>query len=169
MTVLTNNPFAPTVSPREDRRQSDAASDICRGVVRLLRAHGLVTIPEFTLACGRRADVIGLSDRGAIWIIEIKSSKADFRADIKWPEYLEYCDRFFFAVAPDFPIELLPEETGLVLADRYGGVIERPSGETPLPAARRKALTLRFARAAAERLALLHDPDLAARVDAFKA
>lgn len=168
MTVPTNNPLGPAISPPEDGRQSEAASDIARGVVRLLRAHGLVTIPEFTLPGGRRADVMGLSDKGALWILEIKSSPADFRADAKWPEYLESCDRFFFAVAPDFPVEMLPEQTGLVLADRYGGIIERQSEEALLPPARRKALTLRFARAAAARLAFLHDPDLVTRVDAFK-
>lgn len=169
MTVPTNNPLGPANSPPLDGRQSEAACDVARGVARLLRAHGLVAVPEVSLPNGRRADVMGLSDKGALWILEIKSCLADFRADNKWPEYQHYCDRFFFAVAPDFPVEVLPAETGLVLADRFGGEIERQANEVPLPAARRKALTLRLARVAAERLALLHDPDLAARIDAFRA
>ncbi len=169
MTSMPNNPLGPTNSPPQDGRQSEAACDIARGVARLLRAHGLVAVAEFTLPNGRRADVMGLSDKGDLWILEIKSCLADFRADNKWPEYQEFCDRFFFAVAPDFPIEILPAGTGLVLADRFGGEIERHAEELRLPAARRKALTLRLARVAAERLALLHDPDLATRLNALKA
>lgn len=169
MTTPTNNPLGAASSPPQDGRQSEAAGDIARGVARLLRTHGFVAVPELTLPNGRRADIMGLGKNGAIWILEVKSCPADFRADNKWPEYQEFCDRFFFAVAPDFPVEILPAETGLVLADRFGGEIERQADEAPIPAARRKSLTLRFARIAAERLSLLHDPDLAARVDAFKA
>lgn len=160
------NPFDPLDSPPLDGRQSDAALDICRGVARILRAHGLVTLPEFALPNGRRADVAGLSEKGQIWILEIKSSVADFRSDSKWPDYQEYCDQFYFAVAPDFPVEILPESTGLILADRYGGEIVRTAMPTPLPAARRKSLTLRFARAAANRLTYLHDPNMPAIIEA---
>jgi len=168
MTLPSNNPLAPPGQPPEDGRQSERANEIRRGVGRLLRAHGLVGLPEVTLPNGRRADVMGLSDKGIIWIIEIKSGPADFRADAKWPDYQEFCDHFFFAVASDFPIDLLPKDTGLLLADRFGGEIERPAPATPVPPARRRALMLRFARLAAERLALLQDPDLSARADAFK-
>lgn len=168
MTLASNNPLGPLLSPPKDGRQSEAAGDIARGVARLLRAHAVVALAELTLPNGRRADIMGLSDKGVIWIIEIKSSLADFHADDKWTDYLDFCERFFFAVAPEFPIDVLPAETGLVLADRYGGEIERPSPQLTLPAARRKALTLRFARTAAERLALLHDPDMSARADALK-
>lgn len=169
MTFRANNPLQPANTPPEDGRQSEAASDIARGVTRILRAHGLVALREVTLPNGRRADIVGLSDKGAVWILEIKSSIADFRADSKWQEYEDFCDRFFFAVAPDFPVEILPPDTGLVLADRFGGEIARQAEVVALPAARRKTLTLRFARMAAERLSLLHDPDHAARIDAFKA
>ena len=95
-----------------DGRQSPAAFDICRGVARLLKAHGLAAVTEVALANGRRADVAGLADSGEIWIVEIKSCLEDFRADQKWPEYREFCDRLFFAVAPDFPREVLPEDDG---------------------------------------------------------
>ena len=168
MTLPSNNPLGPPAQPPDDGRQSERANDIARGVARLMRAHGLVGLPEVTLPNGRRADVMGLSEKGIIWFVEIKSGPADFRADAKWPDYREFCDYFFFAVASDFPLELLPPETGLLLADRFGGEIERPAPETPLPPARRRALTLRFARLAAERLSLLMDPDLSARADAFK-
>lgn len=168
MTLASNNPLGPLTQLPEDGRQSEAANQIRRGLGRLLRAHGFAGIPEMKLPTGRRADVMALNDKGAIWIVEIKSSTADFRADNKWPEYLEFCDRFWFAVAPDFPIEMLPDDTGLILADGFGGHIERHAPEAALPAARRKALTLRFARSAADRLTSLFDPDLATRVEAHR-
>ena len=142
-----------------DGRQSPAAFDICRGVARLLKAHGLAAVSEVTLANGRRADVAGLADSGEIWIVEIKSSLEDFRADQKWPEYREFCDRLFFAVAPDFPREVLPEAAGLIIADRYGGELVRAAPEHKLAGARRKAMTLRLARLAASRLQGVIDPE----------
>jgi hypothetical protein len=119
----------------------------------------MASLTEMTLANGRRADEIALSDKGEIWIVEIKSSIADFRADSKWPEYEDFADRLLFAVAPDFPVEILPERTGLILADAYGAEIAREAPVRPLPAARRKALTLRFARIAALRLHHAADPE----------
>jgi hypothetical protein len=142
-----------------DGRQSPAASDICRGVARLLKAHGLAALSEVALANGRRADLAGLADSGEIWIVEIKSSLEDFRADQKWPDYREFCDRLFFAVAPGFPREVLPEDTGLIIADRYGGEIVRPAPEHRLAGARRKAMTIRLARLAALRLQGALDPE----------
>jgi hypothetical protein len=150
--------FGPLGAPR-DGRQSPAAFDICRGVARLLRAHGLASVAEVALANGRRADVAGISDTGEIWIVEIKSSLEDFRSDLKWPEYREFCDRLFFAVAPSFPREVLPEDAGLIVADRYGGEILRPGPEHRLAGARRKAMTLRLVRTAALRLQGVIDPD----------
>ena len=150
---------APQLGTVHDGRQSPAAFDICRGVARLLRAHGLATVSEVALANGRRADVAGISDGGAIWIVEIKSCLEDFRTDQKWPEYREFCDRLFFAVAPDFPHEVLPPDTGLIIADRYGGEIIRPAPEHKLATARRKAMTLRLARIAALRLQAVIDPE----------
>jgi len=143
------------------------ALDILRGASRLLIDNGLMPIAEFTLPNGRRADIAALDRDGRITIVEIKSSLADFRTDQKWPEYADYCDRFFFAVKPEFPREILPEHCGLILADRYGGEIVRPAcAAPPLPAARRKALTLRFARTAALRLAIVADPGLKDRSEA---
>ena len=135
-----------------------AATEILRGVQRLLFDHGIASIAEFALANGRRADVCGIATSGDIWIVEIKSSISDFRSDQKWPEYREYCDRLFFGVAPSFPADILPPDTGLILADRFGGEIIRDAPEQRLASARRKAVTLQFARAAALRAQMLRDP-----------
>jgi hypothetical protein len=143
---------------RQDGRQSETAAMVQRGVGRLLRAAGFAILPEFTLATGRRADVIGLNPAGTIWIVEIKSSIEDFRADSKWPEYRDYCDRLFFAIPPSVPEEIIPPETGLIIADSWGADILRHPGDSPLHASRRKAVTLAFARAAALRLHGLYDP-----------
>lgn len=145
------------ISPGEFK--SCTAANILRGVQRLLRAHAFECIAEAVLANGRRADALALSASGEIWIVEIKSSIADFRADNKWPEYRDYCDRFFFAVAADFPVEILPSGTGLILADRYGGVVAHDAPEHRLTAPRRKAVTLSFARTAAARLGLALEPE----------
>jgi hypothetical protein len=144
-----------------DGRQSARARDIARGACRALSLRGFRAIPEHSLADGRRADLMALNDAGEIWIVEIKSSLVDFRTDNKWPDYRAWCDRLLFAVAPDFPQAVLPDDTGLILADRYGGEILRDGPEHRLAAARRKALTLRFARVAAGRLMTLADPEAA--------
>ena len=143
----------------QDGRQSPAAFDICRGVSRLLKLHGFAAVSEVALANGRRADVAGVSDSGEIWIVEIKSCPEDFRTDQKWPEYREFCDRLFFAVAPGFPREVLPADAGLIIADRYGGEILRAAPEHKLAGARRKAMTLRLAQTAALRLQSVIDPE----------
>jgi hypothetical protein len=142
-----------------DGRQSPAALDICRGTSRLLKAHALAPLAEVGLASGRRADIVALAASGAIWIVEIKSCLDDFRTDQKWPEYRDFCDRLFFAVSPAFPCDVLPPDTGLIVADRYGGEILRPAPEHKLPPARRKAMTLKLARLAAWRLQGALDPD----------
>ncbi len=135
-----------------------AAIDILRGVARALRAADQAVLPEVPLANGRRADLLALDRSGLITLVEIKSCRADFRADRKWQHYLEYCDRFYFAVAAGFPQDLLPPDEGLILADRFAGEIVREARPRPLAAARRKAMLIRFARAAAGRLQLLLDP-----------
>ena len=135
------------------------AAGILRGVQRLLAAYGLESIAEMALANGRRADAFALAASGEIWIVEIKSSIADFRSDQKWHEYREYCDALLFAVAPDFPVDILPPEAGLILADAYGAEIIRAAPEHRLPAARRKALVAQVATTAARRLQALLDPD----------
>lgn len=146
--------------PKPDGRQSQTAAAIQRGVLRFLAAHGQAALPEVSLASGRRADVLALDAKGALSIIEIKSSVTDFRTDAKWPEYRPFCDRLLFAVGVDFPLELLPDDVGILVADAFGAELIRAAPEHPLAAATRKALTLRFARAAAGRLAGLYDPEL---------
>ena len=129
-----------------------------RGAMRFLEAldHGVLT--EFPLKSGRRADILSLGGKGEIWIVEVKSGVPDFRADHKWQDYLEWCDRFFFAVGPEFPAEILPEDAGLLISDEYEAVLVREPAAVPLLGARRKALTLRFAHLAARRLSGRGDP-----------
>jgi hypothetical protein len=141
-----------------DRRQSEVAAAIQRGVCRRLRAENLSVVCELPLGNGRRADVVALSPDGDVWIVEIKSCLTDYRTDGKWPDYLPYCDRLYFAVAADFPCEVIPAEAGLILADRYGAELVRQAVEERLSATRRKAMMLCFARAAALRLQLHLDP-----------
>ncbi len=143
---------------KTDGRQSGTALMIQRGASRLLRASGFAVLPEFTLASGRRADLIGLNDSGEIWIVEIKSSPEDFRADAKWPEYRTFCDRLYFAIPQEMDPDMMPSDAGLIVADHWGADILRVAEAMSLHAARRKALTLAFARAAALRLHGLYDP-----------
>ena len=158
MRALRLNPAVPP----PDGRQSPAALAIAVGTRRLLASHGLTSVTELALASGRRADIVALAPDGTIWILEIKSCAADFRADGKWPDYRDFCDRFSFAVAQDFPTHILPSEAGLVLADGFGAAVVREAPEHRLNASRRKAMTLRFAHAAAARLHMLADPHGAA-------
>jgi hypothetical protein len=130
----------------------DVTALLARGVTRMLLDHGLTPILEVPLANGRRADVMALTPHGEIWIVETKSCLADYACDEKWPDYLEYCDRFFFGVTEAFPRNLIPQDAGLIVADGFGGAILRDSPTRPLVAARRKAVTLLFARLAAQRL-----------------
>lgn len=129
-----------------------AAMEIARGTSRYLRALGCAVIDELCLADGRRCDLIALDRRGGISIVEIKSCLADFRSDQKWPDYRLWCDRFYFAVDMAFPRSVIPEDCGLLIADRFDAELLRDAPEHRLSAARRKAVTLRFARAAALRL-----------------
>ena len=129
-----------------DGRQSPAALAIQRGVTRLLAQFNIACLPEVALPNHRRADLMALTDKGEIWIIEIKSGLADFQADDKWPDYLPYCDRFYFAVAPDFPTNVLPQNSGLIFADSYGAEIMRDNKKEKLAGARRNLLLRRMAR-----------------------
>jgi hypothetical protein len=128
-----------------------ATLGLTRGVVRLFAELGFAPLTEFTLANGRRADVAGIDRDGRFAVAEVKSCEADFAADCKWADYLAFCDWFYFAVADDFPRALLPSGEGLIIADAFGGAVVREAVERPLVAARRKAVTLRFARQAAAR------------------
>lgn len=137
-----------------------AALRLARGVCRLLADLGYGTLTEFPLACGRRADVIGIDGAGSTAIVEIKSSPADFLADGKWTDYLDWCDLFYFAVPSGFPQALLPPEQGLIVADGYGGEILRPAPVAMLHASRRRTQLLRFALTASARLQRLIDPPI---------
>jgi hypothetical protein len=148
--------------PPVDRRQSERAVAVQRGVGRLLRSYGFAVVSELPLATGRRADLVALGPGGDIWIVEIKSSVEDFRGDRKWPEYRFSCDRLFFATHGDVPLGIFPEDAGLILADAYGAELVREAPEHRLAAATRKAMLLRFAQAAATRLHGLVDPEAGA-------
>lgn len=142
----------------EDAGAQAAAQRVARGVCRLFDRLGHVGLTEFVLKSGRRADIIALGLGGELTIVEIKTSLADFRSDAKWPQYLDFCERFYFAVPRGFPLAALPEDQGLILADGYDAAILRDAVPRQIAAARRKAVTLRFGQVAARRLRQLLDP-----------
>ena len=144
--------------PRPDGRQSPAAREVARGTARTLARLGFATLSELTLASGRRADIVALGPNGAVWIVEIKSSLEDFRADRKWPEYRACCDRLFFATTSEVPAAIFPETAGLIVADAFGAMIVREAPTHPLAGSTRRSMVLRFARTAASRLQALADP-----------
>jgi hypothetical protein len=141
-----------------DRSQSETARMIARGVRRLLRARGFSSVTELTLADGRRADIAAVNRDGEVLIVEVKSSPADFRADRKWRDYAACCDRLYFAISARTPADLMPVETGLIVADPYGAEIVREAELKRMTPASRRALLLRFGLAAADRLHRLADP-----------
>jgi hypothetical protein len=138
-----------TLVPPPDGRQSETALAIARGTARLLRSLGFSCISELPLPSGRRADLVALNERGEIWIVEIKSSIDDLRADQKWQDYRAHCDRLFFAFTQDMPCEIFPAQTGLIVADAYGAHLHCEAPEHRLPAPTRKQMIVRFAMAAA--------------------
>jgi hypothetical protein len=149
----------PEFGPITDGRQSLTALMVQRGTMRLLRGQlGLSCFAEVPLANGRRADILGVGPKGEIWIVEIKSSLADFRLDAKWHFYRDFCDRFFFAKPPDLDASIFPESEGLIVADGHGAAILREAADDPLAPARRKALMLRLTRLGADRIHALMDP-----------
>jgi hypothetical protein len=131
---------------------------LARGVARHLRAYDFVSVMELVPASGLRVDVMALGPMGEIWIVECKSSRADFMTDKKWQGYLEWCDRYFWAVDSDFPSDLLPDGTGLIIADGYGAEIICMGPEAKLAPARRKVMVRKFARHAAIRAQAAQDP-----------
>jgi len=155
MTLAAKQPLELPV----DGRQSETALAIARGTARLLHAHGFSVVNELPLPSGRRADLVALDSAGEIWIVEIKSSVADFRADQKWQDYRAHCDRLFFATSMEVPCEIFPPDTGLIVADAFGAQMVCGAPEHRLPAPTRKAMLLLFGRAAALRLQSLADPN----------
>ena len=146
----------PIVLP-DDGRQSETAREVVRGTRRLLRARNIATVTELVLADGRRPDIVGLGPDGAITIVEVKSSIADLRADRKWHHYRAFCDHLYFAVPVTLPLAILPDETGIIVADGYGAEVVREALLQKLAPATRRAMTLRFAQVAADRLHALAD------------
>lgn len=147
-----------TVAFPVDGRQSDTALAVARGTMRLMRSLGRTCVSELPLPSGRRADLVALGADGEIWIIEIKSSLADLRADEKWQDYRAHCDRLFFAFPEALPCEIFPPETGHIVADEYGAQLICEAPEHRLPAATRKSMIVRFAQTAALRLSRIADP-----------
>lgn len=143
--------------PRHDEQITPSVS---RGVCRLLHNMGYGAITEFGLSNARRADIFALNDKGDVAIVEIKLSVADFRGDEKWPEYLPHCDRFYFAVAEAFPHELVPQTTGLIVADRFGGAVVREAPQQRMATNLRNKEIKRFALYAANRLRHIQDPKI---------
>jgi hypothetical protein len=142
-----------------DGRQSATALAVARGTTRLLRSLGFSVVTELPLASGRRADLTALGGGGELWIVEIKSSIADFRADQKWMDYRLHCDRLFFATTLEVPCEIFPPDTGLIVADAFGASIVCEAPEHRLHASTRRSMMLAFAHTAALRLTALADPE----------
>jgi hypothetical protein len=144
-----------------------AATDVLRGTCRWLLRAGVSPLAEVPLSGGRRADILGIDAAGRLTLVEIKISLADLRGDRKWPEYLDHCDRFFWAVPAGLPLDDLhtpafrPDETGLIVADRFDAEAVRDAPWRALNAARRKSITLNLARRAAQRWLGLIDPESA--------
>jgi len=141
-----------------DGRQSQTALAVARGAARLLHQFGFSCVTELALPSGRRADIVALNGAGEIWIVEVKSSVADFRTDQKWTDYRLHCDRLFFATTIEVPCGIFPKDTGLIVADAFGAQIVCEAPEHRLHASTRKCMMLAFARCAALRLQALADP-----------
>jgi hypothetical protein len=152
-------------SPSPDGRQSATALSIARGAARLLRTLGFSCISELPLPSGRRADLVALNARGEIWIVEIKSSLADLRADQKWHEYRLHCDRLFFAFTQDLPCDIFPSDTGLIVADAFGAHMHCDAPEHKIAAATRKSMIVSFGLHAAHRMNRLIDPQGHAEIE----
>jgi len=145
-------------APPVDGRQSATALAVARGTTRYLHALGYCVVSELPLRSGRRADLVALGGDGEVWIVEIKSSIADFRADQKWIDYRLHCDRLFFATTLEVPCEIFPPDVGLIVADAFGASVVCEAPEHRLHGSTRKSMMLAFARAAALRLSALADP-----------
>ena len=160
MTAAQDDPRPrPEAGPEEGKGVPPLdALRLARGVCRMLADWGYRALTEFTLANGRRADVIGLAPDGRFVVVEIKTSEADYLSDQKWEDYLEFCDLFYFAVPEGFPRDLLPDDVGVLVADAWGAEAVRRADEAPLHPSRRRAQLLSFALTAGDRLHRLVDP-----------
>jgi len=149
-----------TTSRTSEAGRPLATQSTTRGACRLLRAHDWSFATEMKLPNGRRADIVAMSARGRLLIVEVKSCAADLTADLKWAEYREFCDQLYFAIPPDGPIHLIDEAVGLIVADTYGAEFIRHPQEASLSPPRRRTMIIAFARHAADRLHATLDPDL---------
>lgn len=142
----------------------EITSALVRGARRHLRDLGYSVLTEVTFANGRRADLFALGAKGDLLVCEVKSGLDDFRVDVKWPDYRDYCDALFFVVEASFPLDILPPDVGIIVADGFGGALLRDAPKHALSGPRRKALTLAFAKLAESRLAAFDDPTAALRI-----
>jgi len=154
---MSQPPFN-AVLPLVDGRQSETARLVARGTSRFLASLGFFCVEELPLPSGGRADLVSMNAQGDIWIVEIKSSREDLRADRKWQIYRAHCDRLFFAFPAELPCDLFPSDTGLIVADGYGAYQHCEAPEHRLSAPTRKAMMIRFGLAAARRMSRLIDP-----------
>lgn len=164
---MSDSPLAATAAVAQSDfagRHGQRALEVARGVCRLFARNGVWLIPEMPLRNGRRADLMGLDTRGQVLIVEIKTARGDLMGDGKWPDYLDFCDRFYWALPPELDRACLegadfrPDLCGVIVADAYDAEIIRPAPSQPLAPARRKAEIERLARAALRRQTVLGDP-----------
>ena len=154
---LHNTRKAP-VKQKQSSNLTPKPRALTRGICRFFSDLGCGSVTEFRLTNGRRVDVISLNSNGHFFITEIKTSVSDFRADAKWPEYIPFCDQFYFAVPENFPTQFLPNACGLIIADSYNAYIKREAPHCPLHSTRRQHQLKRFALTASARLQRLSDP-----------
>ena len=161
MSVSVSTPMATTAQLALDLARpcvaEGRAEGLARGVCRLLDAMGVCPLVEVPLGSGRRADVLGQDGKGRFTIVEIKSGLADFRADAKWEDYRSHCDRLYFAVGSEFPLDVLPASVGTIVADRFGAEIRREAPLEPMATGLRRRQAIRFGRIAANRLRFFHE------------
>lgn len=162
----TESPFAANTNPAASllpSAEERAARAVARGISRLFARNNIWCLAEMPLRSGRRADLMGIDDKGRIVIVEIKVSRADLLGDGKWPDYLEFCDRYFWGLPPELdraPLDgpaFMPDRCGVIVADGYDGEIIRPAPALSMAAARRKVEVERLARTALRRLVVSAD------------
>jgi hypothetical protein len=161
---MFRSPFDTLTGP-VDGRQSETARMVARGTSRFLASLGFSCVEELPLPSGGRADLVAMNAQGEIWIVEIKSSREDLRADRKWESYRAHCDRLFFAFPSELSCDLFPPDTGLIVADSYGAYQHCEAPEHRLPAPTRKVMMIRFGLAAARRMSRLIDPQVYGMID----
>lgn len=147
--------------PLIDARRADA---VARGICRLFARNDVWCLAEMPLRNGRRADLMGIDAKGQVIIVEIKTARGDLLGDAKWPDYLEFCDRFYWGLPPELDrtcldgLDFRPDCCGVIVSDEYDAEIVRPAPSRPMAAARRRVEVERLARAALRRQLIGLDP-----------